>query len=403
MPPVRRHKVARQGAATNAASSNNDSQPSIRDLRQRCVEKGLPDHGRRNTLIARLQQHASTNNDATETATMADVPSTSVETTTATPRESPLLNDAQLAQIQSIVARSVQESVNEIATNAARAAVQAMTSTPGPMVPEDPPRFAEPVADNHPETIPFTSETLHISPPTLRADSNIPYGQSFHDVPAAYAKQIQSGEFFELSKLLPKNVFHTTDEEPVVLTLENSVIKVKRATQPATNVTEIEQWTTVFTTYMSVFTHEFPNRAQEFLQYMSIIRHAAQCHRGLGWCIYDFKFRRKAALNKCINWSEIDQQLWLMIFTIPSAVLREEYPLFSNGPQKHASFGAERGGVCHDFNRTGICKRNPCRFRHICNRCDGAHAGNQCPIAQRPRTDEVQSSNSQRNFDRAKR
>ena len=57
-----------------------------------------------------------------------------------------------------------------------------------------------------------------------------------------------------------------------MLTLENSVVKVKRAT----NVTEIEQWTTVLTTYISVFTHEFPNRAQEFLQYMSIIRHAAQ-------------------------------------------------------------------------------------------------------------------------------
>ena len=94
-------------------------------------------------------------------------------------------------------------------------------------------------------------------------------------------KQIQSREFFELSKFLPKHLYHTTDEEPVVLTLENSVVKVKRAT----NFTEIEQWTTVLDTYMSVFTHEFPNRAQpaqEFLQYMSIIRHAAQCHRGLG-------------------------------------------------------------------------------------------------------------------------
>ena len=146
-------------------------------------------------------------------------------------------------------------------------------------------------------------------------------------------KQIQSGELFELSKLLPKNLFHRTDEEPVVLTLENSVIKVKRATQPATNVTEIEQWTTVFTTYMSVFTHEFLNRAQEFLQYVSIIRHAAQCHRGLGWRIYDFMFRRKAALNKSLNWSEIDQQLWLIIFAEPSAVLGEEYPLFSIDPK----------------------------------------------------------------------
>ena len=47
-----------------------------------------------------------------------------------------------------------------------------------------------------------------------------------------------------------------------------------------------------------------------------------------------------------------------MIFTVPLAVIREEYPLFSNGPQKHASFGAERGGICHDFSRTGTCKRN---------------------------------------------
>ena len=49
---------------------------------------------------------------------------------------------------------------------------------------------------------------------------------------------------------------------------------------------------------MSVFTHEFPNHAQEFLQYMSIIRHAPQCDRGLGWFIYDIMFRRKAALNE---------------------------------------------------------------------------------------------------------
>ena len=58
-----------------------------------------------------------------------------------------------------------------------------------------------------------------------------------------------SCEFFELSKFLPKHLYHTTDEEPVVLTLENSVVKVKRAT----NFTEIEQWTTVLDTYMSVF------------------------------------------------------------------------------------------------------------------------------------------------------
>lgn len=40
------------------------------------------------------------------------------------------------------------------------------------------------------------------------------------------------------------------------------------------------------------------NRMQELLRtahaYTSIIRHAAPCHKGTGWCIYDVMFRRKA-------------------------------------------------------------------------------------------------------------
>ena len=94
---------------------------------------------------------------------------------------------------------------------------------------------------------------------------------------------------------------------------------------------------------MSVCRHEFPNRAQEFLQYMSIIRHAAQCHRGLGWCIYDFRFRWKAELNISLNWSEIDQQLWLIIFTIPSAVHREEYRLFPMDSKSTLPSGPSEG------------------------------------------------------------
>ena len=53
------------------------------------------------------------------------------------------------------------------------------------------------------------------------------------------------------------------------------------------------------------------------------------------------------------------QQLWVMIFTVPSAVLF--FFFFPKGPQKPASFGAERRGICHDFNTTGRCKRNGTR------------------------------------------
>ena len=113
-------------------------------------------------------------------------------------------------------------------------------------------------------------------------------------------------------------------EEPIILTHENSVIKAKKAMQPTSRITNIEQWTTAFTIYTSVMTHQFPGRSQELLSYMSLIRHAAQTHRGLGWCVYDHKFRCKAALKPGLNWSLIDQQLWLMIFTTSPDILVQQ-------------------------------------------------------------------------------
>ena len=147
----------------------------------------------------------------------------------------------------------------------------------------------QPCVGDAPSTTLLNTNAEFATPPALLqalTNAGPPYGNAFHDVPASYVKQIQTGEFFELSKLLPKNLFAPTNEQPVSLTLENSIIKVKTSTQSVTNITDIEQWTTAFTTYMSVFTHVFPNRAQELLQYLSVIRHTAQCHKGVGWCIY---------------------------------------------------------------------------------------------------------------------
>ena len=151
--------------------------------------------------------------------------------------------------------------MNEIATTATRAAVQAMSNTPVSTASRDEARQNQ----DQPQVADATSSILHNNDiatrqqpmPTQTNTNCLPYGHSFHDVPASYIKQIQTGEFFELSKLLPKNLFATTNEQPVSLTLENSTLKVKTSTQSVTNITDIEQWTTAFTTYMSVFTHEF--------------------------------------------------------------------------------------------------------------------------------------------------
>ena len=134
-------------------------------------------------------------------------------------------------------------------------------------------------------------------------------------------KEILSGVFMELSKLLPKNFnsLQALHDKPLNQTLENSVIRVNKA--KATSITNIEEWTSTFAAYMSVIISKHPSRAAELLEYLSLIRYAAKYHRGVGWCVYDVQFRQKAAANKFIIRSIIDNQLWLKTFTVvPSPV-----------------------------------------------------------------------------------
>ena len=139
-----------------------------------------------------------------------------------------------------------------------------------------------------------------IMPDTERAmhAAGVTFASPFQDIPAQYIKDIQSGEFFDLTKLLPKNLSLYDEDDNLVLSLDNSVVKVSRKSKPtaSTSIANIEQRTMAFTSCTSVLIHKFPTRSQELLQYVSLIRYAARVHKGLGWAIYDFKFRQKASL-----------------------------------------------------------------------------------------------------------
>jgi len=229
------------------------------------------------------------------------------------------------------------------------------------------------------------------------------HGAPFQDIPTNYVKEIQSSEFFYLSKLLPKNLSLHDEEDNVSLSLENSVINVSKKPKASMSITDIEQGTNSFTTYLSVFTDKFPLRSQVLLQYLSLIRYAARVHKGLGWVIYDYKFRRKASKNKSLLWSKIDSQLWLTIFTVHLGVLREEYPLFTKGPSTGSSSnansrGSYKSGTCNIYNRFGSCTRDTCWYEHICNRCRGANPGCDCPSLLKPREGERNRDKGQGNF-----
>ena len=227
----------------------------------------MPSHGQRNLLISRLQKHV-----AASTQTVENNPTTSVQPDDT---RSCLLTEDQLAQIQSLVTRSVEESVAEIASNAARAAVEAISNSPPQRNTNN---SSNAVIASRDEIEVGTTDTAMTQTSNVvslndQLGQSVPYGNNCHEVPASYIKKIQAGEFFYLSKLLPKDIsVNNQPDDAIVLTLGNSTIKAKKASQLTTRITNIEQWTTAFTIYMSVMTHQYPTRAQELLQYMSLIR-----------------------------------------------------------------------------------------------------------------------------------
>ncbi len=122
------------------------------------------------------------------------------------------------------------------------------------------------------------------------------------EIPATFIKSIQSGEFFDLSKLLPENLHGFSaqaDTQSFHLALgENSTIKLTSDSTSKKKIRDIQNWTTAFTTYMKVVLDKFPGRAKELVAYLDLTilpSYAASYHQSLGWLLYDHKFRFKAA------------------------------------------------------------------------------------------------------------
>ena len=111
---------------------------------------------------------------------------------------SSLHSEDQLAQIKSIVTRSVKESVAEIVSNAARAAVKAMSNWP--------PQYSNNNSSNPVIAIQDENKVgrtdISVTPKSNvvsqsdRPGQSMPYGNNCHKVPEPYIKKIQASEVF---------------------------------------------------------------------------------------------------------------------------------------------------------------------------------------------------------------
>lgn len=139
--------------------------------------------------------------------------------------------------------------------------------------------------------------------------------------------------------------------------------------QTKEKVANIEQWTEAFLIFTSVYLVRFPDKAQELLKYIAVIRDAASKYPNLSWRLYDEQFRIRQAITVS-EWGKINPDLWLR--TMPAAT-----SVATTSVQSATQFGS-----CRGFNR-GFCSFIRCRYRHVCDLCgSSSHGMIRCQVGK---------------------
>ena len=394
MPPTRtgtRSTSEREAQTTTIPEANELNSLLMNDLRALCQQHGLRTDGRKESLKRRLsgaresrtvrkKPRNKTRQETQDGGDDLEVTQEITNTIGSNDNESLTFNAEQLAQIRSLVTESIDGAIQKAAQTAAQAAVNAFTADTSTLGTSRSTTTTTTTGTQDPPAPNDNITSLQQLQDLLNKDSTTTSMEnSIHELPAKLVKEALTGEFMELSRFLPKNIdLLNTGDEPLTLTVENSVIKLSHA-KKTTSITNIEEWTSAFSAYMSVIISKSPDRASELLEYMSLIRYAAKYHMGLGWCVYDIKCRQKAANNKALKWSVIDSQLWLKTFTVSPSRMKEELSFFHNGPYSSGTRGNDIR-TCHNYNKGSACARVPCMFAHKCNRpgCGKDHPGYKC-------------------------
>ncbi|XP_078502436.1 uncharacterized protein LOC144756516 [Lissotriton helveticus] len=108
-------------------------------------------------------------------------------------------------------------------------------------------------------------------------------------------------EFVDVFKLLHREVQakEGSKEEEWELT--------RRPRVPVT----MENWTSAFLIFASVYCQRYLDRAIALFKYMDIIRKAQMQFGGFAWLSYDEEFRARVSANPEKSWGEVDQELWV--------------------------------------------------------------------------------------------
>ena len=203
-------------------------------------------------------------------------------------------------------------------------------------------------------------------------------------------EKIWNGEFVDLALLLrPAISINNASDCVFSIGSRDSPAWQIRPHNQTPRITSVEQWTSAFLIFASIYLMRHPTRARQLLKYADIVRSAAFRRVGYGWRDYDIQFRLRQARMPSRSWASIDAELWLTLLGAPV-----QQPIFrpynnqrsighTNIRTSRTAQRDQNAGVCFDFNR-GHCFRPACRFPHKCATClSVGHSAASCRSSPR--------------------
>ena len=209
-------------------------------------------------------------------------------------------------------------------------------------------------------------------------------GPGYAPIPGKLVAKITSGAFIELADLLAENI-RVQEAEP------RSYLDGKLLDAPAkkrvVEINDILTWIQAFTIYQWIFSSTYPFRWQDTTQCKLLIIQTASQFPGPAWLNYDTAFRKDAAASLLADWSKMNLDLYNFHTRVSGTVTGQSAPhstslphtsASSNVPPKRSSDSTQH---CRSWN-DGVCRWSlgQCRYRHVCERCDGQHPLTNCPF-----------------------
>lgn len=221
-------------------------------------------------------------------------------------------------------------------------------------------------------------------------------------IPVKLKEKIWAGQFIDLSILLKSAQDLAADaQQGGDLVIKGGQLTVVQHKSKA--ITNIHIWTSAFMIYMSVLLEKWPQKGQELLKYMSMVRLAASRGSGLGWVSFDEQYRLRKARSPESSWAIVDMELWVIYvstqpsFDFSSNMRSIPSPMqqfggktdfntqhfqgtlkSQNSPNFQGNTSQRPFRTCWRFNKAVCQYGRQCKFAHKCSNCFGDHPVKFC-------------------------